>query len=117
MYYVFLFSVRIQSSITNSPECLALFYDELANVCSAGGDDRANGLLLDIPFVIWLCELMTYYFQNSFVAEHQPVPIQYVYNIEIIILNFYNFPFFLQRYFFVLYEMYKFSRGCKYGGK
>lgn len=60
----------------NSPECLALFYDELANVCSAGGDDRANGLLLDIPFVIWLCELMTYYFQNSFVAEHNPETIQ-----------------------------------------
>ncbi|XP_075147776.1 fancd2 [Haematobia irritans] len=70
------YMVRIQSSTMNSPECLALFYDELANVCSAGGDDRANGLLLDIPFVIWLCELMTYYFQNSFVAEHNPEPVQ-----------------------------------------
>lgn len=56
----------------HSPELLALFYDELAIVCSAGGDERANGLQLDIPFVIWLCELITYYFQNSFVAEHQP---------------------------------------------
>ncbi|XP_073815806.1 fancd2 isoform X2 [Musca autumnalis] len=70
------YMVRIQSSTMNSPECVALFYDELANVCSAGGDDRANGLQLDIPFVIWLCELMTYYFQNSFVAEHNPEPIQ-----------------------------------------
>uniref|UniRef100_A0A1I8P4T9 Fanconi anemia group D2 protein n=1 Tax=Stomoxys calcitrans TaxID=35570 RepID=A0A1I8P4T9_STOCA len=69
------YMVRIQSSTMNSPECLALFYDELANVCSAGGEDRANGLHLDIPFVIWLCELMTYYFQNSFVAEHNPEPI------------------------------------------
>lgn len=55
----------------HSPELLALFYDELAIVCSASGYERANGLQLDIPFVIWLCELITYYFQNSFVAEHQ----------------------------------------------
>ncbi|KAM7362212.1 fancd2 [Cochliomyia hominivorax] len=63
---------RIQSSTLHSPELLALFYDELAIVCSAGGADRANGLQLDIPFVIWLCELMTFYFQNSFVAELTP---------------------------------------------
>ncbi|XP_065371634.1 Fanconi anemia group D2 protein homolog [Calliphora vicina] len=74
---------RIQSSTIHSPELLALFYDELAIVCSAGGSDRANGLQLDIPFVIWLCELITFYFQNSFVAEHSPgkidgIPLSYM---------------------------------------
>lgn len=69
--FIFLIE-RIQSSTLHSPELLALFYDELAIVCSAGGSDRANGLQLDIPFVLWLCELMTFYFQNSFVAEHSP---------------------------------------------
>uniref|UniRef100_A0A1I8ML88 Fanconi anemia group D2 protein n=1 Tax=Musca domestica TaxID=7370 RepID=A0A1I8ML88_MUSDO len=83
------YMVRIQSSTMNSPECLALFYDELANVCSAGGDDRANGLLLDIPFVIWLCELMTYYFQNSFVAEHNP---ETIHGISLVYMKCINTP-------------------------
>lgn len=71
-----LYLERIHSSTLHSPDLLALFYDELSIVCSAGGADRANGLQLDKPFIIWLCELMTYYFQNSFVAEHQPETIE-----------------------------------------
>ncbi|XP_037821987.1 Fanconi anemia group D2 protein [Lucilia sericata] len=74
---------RIQSSTVHSPDLLALFYDELAIVCSAGGSDRVNGLQLDIPFVIWLCELITFYFQSNFVAEHVPdkidgIPLSYM---------------------------------------
>lgn len=65
-----LISVRVNSSTVHCAESLALFYDELANVCSASPIDRANGLLLDKPFLIWLCETMTSYFQTEFVANH-----------------------------------------------
>uniref|UniRef100_A0A1A9WNL2 Fanconi anemia group D2 protein n=1 Tax=Glossina brevipalpis TaxID=37001 RepID=A0A1A9WNL2_9MUSC len=61
--------VRTQGSTMYSPELMALYYDELAIVCCAKSSDRANGLLLDRNFIIWLCDLMTYNFQNSFIVE------------------------------------------------
>ncbi|XP_037944134.1 uncharacterized protein LOC119676939 [Teleopsis dalmanni] len=61
---------RIRSSIMHCPESLALFFDELASICVAGPHDNANkGYLLDKPLVIWLCEVMTYYFQDYFISE------------------------------------------------
>ncbi|KAL9900180.1 fancd2 isoform 1-T3 [Glossina fuscipes fuscipes] len=62
--------MRTQTSTMYSPELLALFYDELAIVCCAKKSDRANNLLLDKNFVIWVCGLMTDCFQTSFVPDH-----------------------------------------------
>ncbi|XP_055851494.1 Fanconi anemia group D2 protein homolog [Episyrphus balteatus] len=63
---------RVHSTTLYCPESLALFYDELASVCSSNNQRNENALCLDRPFVIWLCELITYYFQNSFVIEDNP---------------------------------------------
>ncbi|XP_055905389.1 Fanconi anemia group D2 protein [Eupeodes corollae] len=63
---------RIHSTTIYCPESLALFYDELATVCSTNYQRNDNLLDLDRPFLIWLCELITYYFQNSFVIEDHP---------------------------------------------
>uniref|UniRef100_A0A1B0FNR3 Fanconi anemia group D2 protein n=1 Tax=Glossina morsitans morsitans TaxID=37546 RepID=A0A1B0FNR3_GLOMM len=64
--------MRTQTSTMYSPELMALFYDELAIVCCAKKSDRANSLFLDKNFVMWVCDLMTCYFQNSFVVEQDP---------------------------------------------
>ncbi|XP_060649460.1 LOW QUALITY PROTEIN: Fanconi anemia group D2 protein [Drosophila nasuta] len=61
-----------QSAIRNSPELLALFYDELASVLTVRYYNAESAYMLDNKFLIWLCELMTYRFQQSFVSEHQP---------------------------------------------
>ncbi|KAM8706214.1 hypothetical protein ACLKA7_010484 [Drosophila subpalustris] len=60
-----------QSAIRNSPELLALFYDELASVLTVRHYNAESAYMLDNKFLIWLCELMTYRFQQSFVSEHQ----------------------------------------------
>ncbi|KAH8381489.1 hypothetical protein KR093_006396 [Drosophila rubida] len=65
-----------QSAIRNSPELLALFYDELASVLTVRYYNAESAYMLDNKFLIWLCELMTYRFQQSFVSEHQPSAIK-----------------------------------------
>ncbi|XP_030369940.1 Fanconi anemia group D2 protein isoform X2 [Scaptodrosophila lebanonensis] len=59
-----------QSSITHSAESLALFYDEMESVFNTRLDAE-NGYQLDKLFISWLCELMTHYFQQNFITEHQ----------------------------------------------
>ncbi|XP_064549377.1 Fanconi anemia group D2 protein homolog [Drosophila montana] len=61
-----------QSAICNSPELLALFYDELASVLNVRYYNQESIYMLDNQFLMWLCELMTYRFQQSFVNDHQP---------------------------------------------
>ncbi|KAH8417749.1 hypothetical protein KR222_005289 [Zaprionus bogoriensis] len=58
-----------QSAICSSPELLALFYDELASVLTVRYYNAESIYMLDNKFLIWLCELMTYRFQQSFVSE------------------------------------------------
>ncbi|EDV91108.1 Fanconi anemia group D2 protein [Drosophila grimshawi] len=61
-----------QSAIGNSAELLALFYDELASVLTVRFYNTESIYMLDNSFLIWLCELMTFRFQQSFVNEHAP---------------------------------------------
>lgn len=70
--------MRLQSSTTQSPELLALFYDELATVCFNVGQEDGRGpkLFWDKSFLIWLCELITYHFQNNFIVEDTPDDIE-----------------------------------------
>ncbi|KAH8311710.1 hypothetical protein KR044_007645 [Drosophila immigrans] len=65
-----------QSAIRNSPELLALFYDELASVLTVRYYNAESAYMLDNKFLIWLCELMTYRFQQCFISEHPPSAIK-----------------------------------------
>ncbi|XP_004536027.1 Fanconi anemia group D2 protein [Ceratitis capitata] len=66
------FIMLVESAALHCPESLALFYDELASSCMCTPSERDTCTQLDKPYLIWLCDVMTYYFQNSFVAEHAP---------------------------------------------
>lgn len=66
-----------QSAICNSPELLALFYDELASVLTVRYYNAESIYMLDNQFLMWLCELMTYRFQQSFVNDHQPKTVKW----------------------------------------
>lgn len=59
-----------QTAVCNSAEMLALFYDELASVLTVRHYNAESKYMLDNKFLIWLCELMTYRFQQSFVSEN-----------------------------------------------
>ncbi|XP_022209594.2 Fanconi anemia group D2 protein homolog [Drosophila obscura] len=62
-----------ESSIINSAESLALFYEELATVISQRCP--ISSYWNDKYFTMWLCELMTYRFQHNFATETIPKPI------------------------------------------
>ncbi|XP_067618049.1 Fanconi anemia group D2 protein homolog isoform X2 [Eurosta solidaginis] len=66
------FIMLVESAAVHCPESLALFYDELASSCMCMPSERDSCTQLDKPYLIWLCDVMTFYFQNSFVAEHSP---------------------------------------------
>ncbi|XP_017471044.1 PREDICTED: Fanconi anemia group D2 protein isoform X2 [Rhagoletis zephyria] len=66
------FIMLVESSAIHCPESLALFYDEMACSCRSMPSERDTCTQLDKPYLIWLCDVMTFYFQNSFVAEHSP---------------------------------------------
>ncbi|XP_053945249.1 Fanconi anemia group D2 protein homolog [Anastrepha ludens] len=66
------FVMLVESTAIHCPESLALFYDELACACRCLPSERDSCTQLDKPYLIWLCDVMTFYFQNSFVAEHSP---------------------------------------------
>lgn len=57
---------------------MALFYDELAAVCFSAdqGIHEGQKLFWDKSFLIWLCELTTYYFQSNFIVEEIPDEIE-----------------------------------------
>ncbi|XP_026845923.1 Fanconi anemia group D2 protein [Drosophila persimilis] len=63
-----------ESSIMNSAESLALFYEELATVISQRCP--ISSYWNDRGFTMWLCELMTFRFQQSFATENTPKPIK-----------------------------------------
>ncbi|XP_054081207.1 Fanconi anemia group D2 protein homolog isoform X3 [Zeugodacus cucurbitae] len=66
------FIMLVESACIHCPESLALFYDELASSCMCMPSERDTCTQLDKPYLIWLCDVMTFYFQNSFVAEESP---------------------------------------------
>ncbi|XP_014088001.2 Fanconi anemia group D2 protein homolog [Bactrocera oleae] len=66
------FIMLVESACVHCPESLALFYDELAISCMCMPSERETCTQLDKPYLIWLCDVMTFYFQNSFVAENSP---------------------------------------------
>uniref|UniRef100_A0A6P4EZY6 Fanconi anemia group D2 protein n=1 Tax=Drosophila rhopaloa TaxID=1041015 RepID=A0A6P4EZY6_DRORH len=67
--------IRTESSIANSAESLALFYEELATVFNQRYDGTSIGDL-DSQFIAWACELVTLRFQASFVTEDVPETIK-----------------------------------------
>lgn len=50
---------------------MALFFDELSSVFLQRNDDRKNKKI-NKPFLIWLLNLITEYFENNFVVEEVP---------------------------------------------
>ncbi|XP_039954173.1 Fanconi anemia group D2 protein [Bactrocera neohumeralis] len=66
------FIMLVETACVHCPESLALFYDELASSCMCMPSERETSTQLDKPYLIWLCDVMTFYFQNNFVAEHSP---------------------------------------------
>lgn len=63
-----------EMSITSSQYCanhLALFFDELSSVFLQRNDERKN-LHINKPFLIWLTNLITGYFENSFIVDELP---------------------------------------------
>ncbi|SPP83080.1 Fanconi anemia group D2 protein homolog [Drosophila guanche] len=69
--------ILTESSIINSAESLALFYEELATVISQRCP--ISSYWNDKYFTMWLCELMTFRFQQSFVTEDSPKPMKGIY--------------------------------------
>ncbi|XP_019844495.2 Fanconi anemia group D2 protein isoform X2 [Bactrocera dorsalis] len=66
------FIMLVETACVHCSESLALFYDELASSCMCMPSERETSTQLDKPYLIWLCDVMTFYFQNNFVAEHSP---------------------------------------------
>ncbi|XP_036674528.2 Fanconi anemia group D2 protein homolog [Drosophila suzukii] len=60
--------IRTESSIGNSVESLALFYEELAMVFNQR-NDGTSACDLDYRFIAWACDVVTFRFQASFVTE------------------------------------------------
>lgn len=50
---------------------MALFFDELSSVFLQRNDDRENKKI-NKPFLIWLLNLITEYFESNFVVEEPP---------------------------------------------
>ncbi|ALC46708.1 Fancd2 [Drosophila busckii] len=60
-----------QSAIGSSPELMALFYDELASVLAVRSYNTESNYTLDNKFLIWMTELMSSRFLDSFVSEQE----------------------------------------------
>lgn len=61
-------------AITSSQSCpqhLALFFDELASVFVVRNKERLN-YKINSPFLSWLINLVTGYFESNFVADELP---------------------------------------------
>ncbi|XP_017074591.2 Fanconi anemia group D2 protein [Drosophila eugracilis] len=67
--------IRTEASIGNSAESLSLFYEELATVFNQR-NEIASVCDLDNHFIAWLCDLVTFRFQTSFVTEDVPETIK-----------------------------------------
>ncbi|XP_017003443.2 Fanconi anemia group D2 protein homolog [Drosophila takahashii] len=67
--------IRTESSIGNSVESLALFYEELATVFNQR-NDGTSACDLDYHFIAWACDVVTFRFQASFVTEDVPETIK-----------------------------------------
>ncbi|XP_017119014.1 Fanconi anemia group D2 protein [Drosophila elegans] len=67
--------IRTESSIANSAESLALFYEELATVFNQRYDET-SACDLDHHFIAWACDIVTIRFQTSFVTEDVPETIK-----------------------------------------
>lgn len=59
------------TSAQSSPEQLALFFDELASVFVERNIERKDRQV-NLPFLIWLCNLITGYFLSNFIVEEVP---------------------------------------------
>ncbi|EDV48341.1 Fanconi anemia group D2 protein [Drosophila erecta] len=78
--------IRTESSIGNSTESLALFFEELASVFNQR-NEGTTGCDLDYQFIAWVCDLVTFRFQASFVTEDVPetlkgIKLEYQLNIN-----------------------------------
>lgn len=61
-------------TITSSQHCanhLALFFDELSSVFQQRNDERKKQQV-NKPFLIWLTNLITGYFESSFIVDELP---------------------------------------------
>lgn len=70
----FKINVILEMSIASSKYCanhLALFFDELSSVFLQRNDERKNQHI-NKPFLIWLTNLITGYFENSFIVDELP---------------------------------------------
>lgn len=63
--------MAITSSQFSAYNHLALFFDELSSVFLQRSDERKNQHILR-PFLIWLTNLITGYFENSFIVDELP---------------------------------------------
>lgn len=62
-------------AITSSQHCanhLALFFDELSSAFLQRNDERKIQQQIFKPFLIWLTNLITGYFENSFIVDELP---------------------------------------------
>lgn len=63
-----------EMAITSCNYCsnhLALFFDELSSVFLQRNDERKNQQI-NRPFLIWFINIITGYFQNSFIVDELP---------------------------------------------
>lgn len=59
------------TSAQSCPQHLALFFDELASVFVVRNKERMN-YQMNKPFLIWLMNLVTGYFENNFIIDKPP---------------------------------------------